>query len=72
MVLNISVSHQFIRIVTAFKFAENQVVPFSQNMGLDIEPPPMGHSKNNFLHPTVSRALNQCIHQRNDRIASFQ
>ena len=44
MVFDISGTEGFFRIVTAFKFTKNFLVRLVQNIGLNIQPSPMGHA----------------------------
>ena len=44
VVFNVTGTEYFIRIVTAFKFAENLLIGFIQHMRLYIQPSSMGHS----------------------------
>jgi hypothetical protein len=72
MVLNIPVSHLKVRLYLPFKFIENVVVGFSQDIGQDVQAPPVGHTQHHFLHALVCAIIDHGIQRWDGILAPFE
>ena len=72
MIFDVSCAFERIRIVTAFKFTENILIRFSQNMRLHIESSPVRHPEYDLPNALLCCLFQHSVHHGNKGIGAFK
>ena len=72
VVFDIPGTHELSRVITALKLPEDFFIRLPQDVTLNIQPPPVSHSQNNFPTAVFGNLPDQCVQQRDHRIPSLQ
>ena len=72
MVLHVAGALLFSGEHIAFKFTEDLLVGFADDISEDVKATPMWHADNNFLHMMVGGNINNAIHHRDEGFRAFE